>query len=88
MHMRKWFTEIFIILAIIVIILALVFIPRIFGAQPGPFSKDLVAIAIGIPVMLALVAVLGLLSRLWSYTIGKIIIIAVIALIVILCIVL
>ena len=85
MIMRKWFTEIIVILGIILLILAIVYIPRIFGAQPGMLSKDLVAIAVGIPITLLMIFALGLLARLWDYTLGKIIIIAAVILIIVIC---
>ena len=83
-YMKK-FREVFIILGVLLLILAIVFIPRLFGAQPNVFSKDLVAIAWGIPISLALIAILGLIARLWDYTIGKIIIVAVIIAIIVIC---
>jgi len=81
----KKFREVFIIVAVILLILAIVYIPRIFGAKPGVFSQDLVAIAWGIPISLALIGVLGLIASLWDYTIGKVAIVVVIIAIIVIC---
>lgn len=86
--MLKYFKEALILVVIIIVCVILGNIIGIFGGRPGLFSKDLVAIGKGIPIMLGMVAALAILATLWKHPAGKVVIVLVIVAIIVIAIIL
>ena len=78
--MKKTFSTIAMIVIAILVILACILIPLFLGSSKNLLVQDLVAVFKGIPVMIGLVCLIGLIAWMWRYTLGKIIIIGLIVL--------